>query len=96
MEKPMLDQTKDKLTGAQLAILTNRIGGINRKMANTMLRTCRSGVLNRARDYSVCVITADSRLLSMAEALPIHTLWGPHEMARYMKEKSQQKLFRQF
>ena len=82
----MLDIKKDeKLTGAELAILSNRIDGINRKMANTMLRTCRSGVLNRARDYSVCVITADCRLLSSAESLPIHTLWGPHEMARYMK-----------
>lgn len=83
----MLDVAEtEKLTGAELAILSNRIDGINRKMANTMLRTCRSGVLNRARDYSVCVITADCQLLSSAEALPIHTLWGPHEMARYMKE----------
>lgn len=83
----MLDPQKDdRLTGAELAILSNRIDGINRKMANTMLRTCRSGVLNRARDYSVCVITADCRLLSSAEALPIHTLWGPHEMSKYMKE----------
>ena len=73
-----------KLTGAQLAILNHRIEGINKKMSNTIMRTGRSGVLNRARDFSVCILTRDCRLLSSAEALPIHTLSGPDMMAQTM------------
>ena len=73
-----------KLTGAQLAILNHRIEGINKKMSNTIMRTGRSGVLNRARDFSVCILTRDCQLLSSAEALPIHTLSGPDMMAQTM------------
>jgi N-methylhydantoinase B len=40
------------LDGAELAILINRFEGIARKMTNTLYRTGRSGVLNRARDFS--------------------------------------------
>ncbi|MCP8894736.1 hydantoinase B/oxoprolinase family protein [Shinella daejeonensis] len=72
------------LTGAELAILRHRIEGVNKKMANTVVRTGRSGVLNRARDFSVCILTADCDLLSAAEGLPIHTLCGPDMMARWM------------
>lgn len=82
----MTSQPNSKLSGAKLAILNNRIDGINKKMASTMMRTGRSGVLNRARDFSVCVLTEDCRLLSAAEALPIHTLSGPDMMAKCMKE----------
>ncbi|HPE31648.1 MAG TPA: hydantoinase B/oxoprolinase family protein, partial [Parvularculaceae bacterium] len=60
-----------ELNGAQLAILANRFEGIARKMANTLLRTGRSGVLNRARDFSCCLVTADCELLASAESLPI-------------------------
>ena len=77
---------KSKLSGAQLAILNHRIEGINKKMSNTIMRTGRSGVLNRARDFSVCILTRDCQLLSAAEALPIHTLSGPDMMARAMLE----------
>ncbi len=73
-----------KLTGAQLAILNHRIEGINKKMSNTIMRTGRSGVLNRARDFSVCILTRDCQLLSSAEALPIHALSGPDMMAQTM------------
>jgi len=65
-----------KPDGAKLAILNSRIEGIAKKMANTLLRTGRSGVLNRARDFSVCIVTRDARLLSAAEGLPIHVLVG--------------------
>jgi N-methylhydantoinase B len=75
-----------KLDGAQLAILNNRFEGVARKMANTLLRAGRSGVLNRARDFSACIVTADHQLLAAAESLPIHVLSGPDLMARYMKE----------
>jgi len=75
-----------RLDGVTLAILTRRLEGIARKMANTLLRTGRSGVLNIARDFSCCIVTEDCRLLVTNEALPIHVLSGPDIMARYMKE----------
>jgi N-methylhydantoinase B len=75
-----------KLDGARLVILHKRFEGIARKMANTLLRTGRSGVLNRARDFSCCILTADCELLSAAESLPIHVLSGPDRMARTMLE----------
>lgn len=71
--------------GVQLAVLTNRLEGIARKMANTLLRSGRSGVLNIARDFSCCVVTADCQLLAAAESLPIHVLCGPDLMAQSMK-----------
>ena len=55
-------------------------------MGNTLLRTGRSGVLNRAKDFSCCILTADCDLLAVAESLPIHVLSGPDIMARSMKE----------
>lgn len=73
------------IDGVALAILNNRLEGIARKMANTLLRTGRSGVLNIARDFSCCIITADDRLLATAESLPIHVLSGPDLMARSIK-----------
>ena len=65
---------KSSLDGVQLAILANRFEGIARKMANTLLRTGRSGVLNIARDFSCCIVTAGAELLATAESLPIHVL----------------------
>ena len=45
--------TEKLLNGAEIAILINRFEGIARKMTNTLYRTGRSGVLNRARDFSL-------------------------------------------
>ena len=72
--------------GASLAVLINRFEGIARKMSNTLLRTGRSGVLNRAKDFSCCIVTASGDLLATAESLPIHVLSGPDLMARSMTE----------
>ncbi|SEJ95134.1 N-methylhydantoinase B [Sphingobium sp. AP50] len=76
----------DLLNGAELAILNSRFEGIVRKMANTLLRTGRSGVLNRAKDFSCCIVTAGCELLAAAESLPIHVLSGPDIMARTMAQ----------
>jgi N-methylhydantoinase B len=78
--------TDTSLDGAELAILINRFEGIVRKMSNTLYRTGRSGVLNRARDFSCCIVTSGCELLAAADSLPIHTLVGPNLMARAMKE----------
>ena len=75
-----------KLDGVHLALLSNRFEGICRKMANTLLRSARSGVINIAHDFSCCILTANTELLSVAESLPIHVFAGPDQMARTMKE----------
>lgn len=71
---------------AFMAVLANRLDGIVRKMANSLLRSGRSGVLNRARDFSCCIVTSECELLTAAESLPIHVLSGPDIMAQHMKE----------
>jgi N-methylhydantoinase B len=73
------------MNGATMAVLQSRLDGIVRKMSNTLLRTGRSGVLNRARDFSCCILTADGDLLTAADSLPIHVLAGPDLMARSVK-----------
>lgn len=81
-----ITMSTQNFNGAQLAILSNRFEGISRKMGNTLLRTGRSGVLNRARDFSCCIVTKDCELLATAESLPIHVLSGPDLMAKSMHE----------
>jgi N-methylhydantoinase B len=71
--------------GVSLAILSNRLQGVAKKMANTLLRTGRSGVLNIARDFSCCIVTQDNRLLAAADSLPIHVLSGPDLMCAAMQ-----------
>ena len=63
--------------GVQLAVLSSRLETIARKMANTLFRTARSGLINCARDLSCCILTADHELLAEAESLPSHVLVGP-------------------
>ena len=75
----------DALGGAELAVLAARFEGIASKMGNTLLRTGRSGVLNRARDFSCCVTTREGDLLVYAESLPVHVL-GADMLSRSMLE----------
>jgi N-methylhydantoinase B len=72
--------------GVRLAILNKRFESVARKMANTLLRTGRSGVLNTGRDFSCCVVTADHELVTAAECYPIHVLRGADLMSRAMKQ----------
>ena len=69
-----------------LAVLNKRFEAVTTKMANTLLRTGRSGVLNLARDFSTSIVTRNCELLSGAESLPIHHLSGADLMARSMIE----------
>jgi N-methylhydantoinase B len=75
------EKTRD---GVRLAILNKRFEGVVRKMANTLLRTGRSGVLNTARDFSCCIVTSNHELLSVAECYPIHVMRGADLMSRAM------------
>lgn len=76
--------TQKSFSGAALAVFHSRMEGLVRKMSNTLLRTGRSGVLNRAKDFSCCLLTAEGELLAAADSLPIHVLSGPDLMARSM------------
>jgi N-methylhydantoinase B len=69
-----------------MALLTNRLQGIVRKMQNTLFRTGRSGILNTAHDFSCVVLTRDCRLLAAAESLPIHVMIGPDIIARTIQQ----------
>jgi N-methylhydantoinase B len=65
-----------------MALITNRLQSIARRMQNTLFRTGRSGILNTAHDFSCVVLTRDCRLLAAAESLPIHVMIGPDIIAR--------------
>lgn len=65
--------------------MNNRFEGIVRAMMNTLLRSARSAILNTARDFSCCVLTADDAMLAMAESLPIHVMSGPDLMAGHLR-----------
>lgn len=73
-------------SGVQMALISNRLESIARKMQNTLFRTARSGVLNTAHDFSCVILTADCELLATAESLPIHTLIGPDLMCQAVKK----------
>jgi N-methylhydantoinase B len=75
-----------RVDGLQLALINNRFEGVVRAMMNTLLRTSRSAILNTARDFSCCILSADHEMLAMAESLPIHVMSGPDLMARTMVE----------
>src|SRR6478672_6429232 len=82
MGAPARDRPRDVVA---LAVMTNRMEGVVRKMTNTLFRTARSTVLNTARDFSCCIVTANHEMLVMAESLPIHVISGPDVISRWLK-----------
>ncbi len=87
---PVLNRTRgkkaSKLDPVTLAVLSKRFDAVTNKMANTLFRTGRSGVLNLAKDFSTSIVTRDCELLTGAETLPIHVLSGADLMARAMMD----------
>jgi N-methylhydantoinase B len=82
MGAPARDRPRDVVA---LAVMTNRMEGVVRKMTNTLFRTARSTVLNTARDFSCCIVTANHEMLVMAESLPIHVISGPDVISRWLR-----------
>jgi len=76
------DQATD-VSGVELAILASRMDSVVKKMANTLMRTARSGVINSAKDYSCAIVTSEHQLLTSADSLPIHVLRGPDLQAEW-------------
>jgi N-methylhydantoinase B len=54
-------------------------------MANTLMRTGRSGVLSTAHDFSCCILAADDSFITADESLPVHVLSGPDLMAQHLR-----------
>lgn len=80
------DHATPKFDGGSLAIMAARFDAIARRMANALMRTGRSGVLNRAKDLSCCIVSARHELVVTADSLPIHVLSGPDLMSRSLCE----------
>ncbi len=78
--------TMARRDSVRMALLTNRLQSIARKMQNTLFRTGRSGILNTAHDFSCVILTRDCRLLAAAESLPIHVMIGPDIIARTVED----------
>jgi N-methylhydantoinase B len=78
--------TSTVVDGAALALFSAKIDAIVRKMANTLLRTGRSGILNTARDFSCCILSGQGELLTAAQSLPIHVMSGPELIVRWLKQ----------
>lgn len=74
-----------KRDSVSVAIMANRLDSICREMENTVLRTGRSATLSMARDFSCAIVTADGRLVTSAEGLPVHVV-GMELMAQTMTE----------
>jgi N-methylhydantoinase B len=74
---------EQKTASVLTAVLANRFDAIVREMTNTLFRAGRSSVLNTARDFSCCIVTADDQLLSAAEGLQAHVL-GAGLQTRWM------------
>ena len=82
----MRESPLNSMNRVQLAVLTARFEGVARKMANTLHRTGRSGILTIARDFSCVILTAKHELLTASDSLPIHVLRGPEVMCRTMTD----------
>ncbi|MEZ5983111.1 MAG: hydantoinase B/oxoprolinase family protein [Parvularculaceae bacterium] len=66
--------TEDRLDPILVSVLANRFDAIVREMTNTLFRTGRSAILNTAKDFSCCIVTADHDLLSSIDGLQIHVM----------------------
>ncbi|MEV4892980.1 hydantoinase B/oxoprolinase family protein [Nonomuraea sp. NPDC055795] len=86
VEAPAPGRTGERLDGARLAVLSHRFEAIVRRMSNTLARSGRSGVLNTARDFSCCVLTAAGEVLMTGDSPPIHVMGGPDLQAQSMLE----------
>jgi len=55
-----------------LAVVEHRLGSIAVEMAEVMLRTSMSQILNSSRDFSTAILDADCQLIAQGEGIPVH------------------------
>ena len=78
-------QSPVELDPVTISVLANRFDAIVREMSNTLLRSARSGVIAGARDFSCTIVTADNRLLTADQGIPVH-IFGSHLQTASMCE----------
>jgi N-methylhydantoinase B len=67
-----MEKKNQKIEPFLMAILSGRFAAVTKEMANTLLRSGRSTVLNTAKDFSCAITDKQSRIISLAEGLPVH------------------------
>lgn len=55
-----------------LAVVEHRLESIAREMAEVMLRTSMSQILNSSRDFSTAILDANCQLIAQGEGIPVH------------------------
>jgi N-methylhydantoinase B len=55
-----------------LAVVQHRLESIAKEMAEVMLRTSMSQILNSSRDFSTAILDADCQLVAQGEGIPVH------------------------
>ena len=66
-----MENEYQKIEPFLMAILSGRFRAITKEMANTLMRSGRSTVLNTAKDFGCSITDEQCRVVSMAEGLPI-------------------------
>jgi N-methylhydantoinase B len=64
----------DKFDPVAFAVIKARIDGIVQEMVETVLLTSRNPILYGAKDFSCSILTHDSKILTMANSIPIHLI----------------------
>jgi N-methylhydantoinase A/oxoprolinase/acetone carboxylase beta subunit/N-methylhydantoinase B/oxoprolinase/acetone carboxylase alpha subunit len=55
-----------------LAVVQHRLESIAQEMAEVMIRTSMSQILNSSRDFSTALLDADCQLVAQGEGIPVH------------------------
>ncbi|MEE9198688.1 MAG: hydantoinase B/oxoprolinase family protein, partial [Dehalococcoidia bacterium] len=55
-----------------LAVVQHRLESIAQEMAEVMLRTSMSQILNSSRDFSTAILDGDCQLIAQGEGIPVH------------------------
>ncbi len=55
-----------------LAVVEHRLESVALEMAEVMLRTSMSQILNSSRDFSTAILDADCQLVAQGEGIPVH------------------------
>ena len=62
----------DRPDPVTLAVIEHRLESIALEMAEVMLRTAMSQILNSSRDFSTAILDVDCQLVAQGEGIPVH------------------------
>ncbi|GIX47361.1 MAG: N-methylhydantoinase A [Candidatus Tectimicrobiota bacterium] len=65
-------QSLERSDPITLAVVQHRLESIAREMAEVMLRTSMSQILNSSRDFSTAILDAECQLVAQGEGIPVH------------------------